>query len=116
MPAGAVPTGAVAGRPPPGSVGAVEPLHPVAAPMSRMDTQASVLLIRLVPTVTILTREPLRGLGGDVVDQGGQAGFVEQVGGADGQVVGDVVEGGADLGDGYPGERRPGQAVGGELN
>src|SRR5580698_6149732 len=56
------------------------------------------------------------GLGGDVVDEGGQAGFVEQVGGADGHVVGDVVEGGADLGDGDPGERRPGQAVGGELD
>src|SRR5579859_5124135 len=105
-----------AGELTPGWGGAGEPLHPVAAAVSRMDTQATILLIRLVSTVTILTREPLPGLSGDLVDEGGQPGFVEQVGGADGHVVGHVVEGGPDLGHGHPGERRPGQAVGGELD
>src|SRR5271169_3437680 len=88
--ADAAPDGAVAVWPPagelaPGPGGADEPLHPVATPVSRMATHAHILFIRLVCT--------LRGLGGDVVDEGGQAGFVEQVGGADGQVVDDVVEG-----------------------
>src|SRR5579872_6604741 len=61
-----------------GRGGADEPLHPVAAAISRMDTQANILLIRRVSTVTILTRGPLPGLSGDLVDEGGQAGFVEQ--------------------------------------
>ena len=93
QPGAALPAGELAA----GSGGADEPVHPVAAPMSRMDTY---VLIRLVST--------LRGLGGDVVDEGGQAGLVEEVGGAHGHVAGDVVEGGADLGDGDPGERGPG--------
>jgi hypothetical protein len=107
---------AVAGWPPAGELaagpgGADEPVHPVAAPVSRTATHAQASRSRPVMCASMV----LRGLG-DVVDEGGQAGLVEQVGGADGYVAGDVVEGGADLRHGDPGERRPGQAVGGELD
>jgi hypothetical protein len=50
VPAGEVPAGEVAGWPRarelvPGPDGADEPLHPVAAPVSRMATQAKILVI-----------------------------------------------------------------------
>jgi hypothetical protein len=52
-------------------------------------------------------------VGGDLLDEGGQAGFIEQVGGADGQVMPDIVERGPDPLDGDAGERGPGEPVGG---
>src|ERR1700732_1433597 len=89
---------AVAVWPPAGELaagpgGADEPVHPVAAPVSRTATHAHASRSRPVMCACMV----LRGLGGDVVDEGGQAGFVEQVGGAHGHLVGDVVEGGPDL-------------------
>src|SRR5579863_9033082 len=95
-----------------GSVGADAPVHPVAAPVSRMAAHAPASRSRPVMCACMV----LRDVGGNVVDEGGQPGLVEQVGGADGHVVGDVVEGGPDLRHGNPGQRGPGQAVGGELD
>ena len=64
VPAGEVPAGEVAGWPRarelvPGPGEADDPLHPVTAPVSRMATQAKIVLICPVSTVT----GPRRGSG-----------------------------------------------------